>query len=62
MAVVRGINQITGTIENVTYYTMHGSDKEFYAGRAVLLNTGSKQTVNTQHSGKITVSGRVVHS
>jgi hypothetical protein len=29
MAVVRGINQITGTIENVTYYTIHGSDKVF---------------------------------
>jgi hypothetical protein len=29
MAVVKGINQITGTIENVTYYTMHGSDKVF---------------------------------
>ena len=29
MAVVRGINQITGTIQNATYYTVQGSDKVF---------------------------------
>jgi len=29
MAVVKGINQITGTINNVTYYTIQGSDKVY---------------------------------